>query len=126
MNRILSGIVFATVVSFAGAAQAADIPARMPVKATPNEVVAYNWGGFYTASTLGGGWQNIDGHNAAGGRHNTDGSRAWTGSVVGLQGQWSNWVLGVEGSYSAPFSSKFDSTTGRHRGLHRRRSRRRL
>ena len=69
MNRILSGIVFAAVVSFAGAAHAADIPARMPAKATPNEVVAYNWGGFYTASTLGGGWQNIDGRTIAGTHH---------------------------------------------------------
>ena len=75
MNKILSGIVFAAVVSFAGAAQAADIPARMPVKATPNQVVAYNWGGFYTASTLGGGWQNIDGRSIGGLVHNTDGSR---------------------------------------------------
>ena len=113
MNRIFSGFVAAALVSFAGAAHAADIPARMPVKATPNQVVAYNWGGFYTASTLGGGWQNIDGHSTVvGSRHNTDGTRAWMGSVVGLQGQWGNWVLGVEGSYTAPLSNKFDSSLG--------------
>src|SRR6185295_18604671 len=113
MNRIFSGFVAAALVSFAGAAHAADIPARMPVKATPNQVVAYNWGGFYTASTLGGGWQNIDGHSTVvGSHHNTDGTRAWMGSVVGLQGQWGNWVLGVEGSYTAPLSNKFDSSLG--------------
>ena len=45
-------------------------------------------------------------------RHNTDGTRAWTGTVVGLQGQWGNWVLGVEGSYTAPLNIKFDSSLG--------------
>jgi outer membrane immunogenic protein len=110
MNKFLSGVVAIAAVSFAGAAYAADIPARMPAKVTPNEVVAYNWGGFYTASTIGGGWDSIDGRSTGGLVHNTDGSKGWTGSVVGIQGQWSNWVLGLEASYSAPFDSKYESS----------------
>ena len=111
MKTLFAGLVGAMAV-FAGPALAADIPARMPVKGPPAQVVAYNWGGFYTATTVGGGWQHIHGVDAAGLIDNTHGSRGWTGSHVGLQGQWGNWVLGVEGGFLAPFGHRFNSSAG--------------
>ena len=109
MKKFLAGIIGAA--AFAGNALAADLPARVPYKATPNEVVAFNWGGFYTASSLGGGWQHING-TVGGLADNTRATNAWSGSHVGIQGQWGNWVLGVEGSYSSPLNGKFASSVG--------------
>ena len=111
MKNLFAGMIGA-VAPFVGPALAADVPARIPVKATPNQVVAYNWAGFYSATSIGGGWQNIDGRSAAGGIDNTHGSRTWTGSSIGVQGMWGNWVLGVEGSYNTPLTNKFDSSAG--------------
>ena len=110
MKKFLAGVIGAA--AFAGNALAADLPARVPLKATPNEVVAYNWSGFYTASSLGGGWQNIDGVTIGGLADNSRTSRGWSGSHVGLQGQWGNWVLGVEGSYASPLDGKFSTSAG--------------
>jgi len=99
---------------FAAPAIAADIPARMPAKAPPAAVVAYNWSGFYTATTVGGGWQEIDGAFTSGIPHRTRATRFWTGSHVGYQVQLPNrWVIGIEGGYSAPWDKKYaTSTTG--------------
>ncbi len=44
MKKFLAGIIGAA--ALAGNAFAADLPARMSLKATPNEVVAFNWAGF--------------------------------------------------------------------------------
>jgi outer membrane immunogenic protein len=110
MKKIFAGIIGAAA-ALAGPAWAADIPARAPARVVPTQVVAYNWGGFYTASTLGGGWQDING-SLAGLTHNTHGNRWWTGSHIGIQGQWGNWVLGLEGSYTTPLSRSFDTSAG--------------
>jgi outer membrane immunogenic protein len=94
---------------------AADIPARMPVKAPAAVVAAYDWSGFYTATTIGGGWQDIDGvWVAPPDLHRTSATRFWTGSHVGYQVMMPNrWVIGVEGSYSAPWDKKYaTSSTG--------------
>src|SRR5690349_19042682 len=111
MKRFFVGAIAATGL-FASFAYAADLPARRAEAITPAQVVAYNWSGFYTATTVGGGWQHIHGSDAAGGIDRTSGSRGWTGSAIGIQGMWGNWVLGLEGSYSTPFSHKYDSSTG--------------
>jgi len=111
MKKFLAGIIGATA-AFAAPALAADIPARRTVVAAPAQVMAYNWGGIYTASTLGGGWHDINGTTAAGLVDNTHGSRGWTGSHIGIQGQWGAWVLGVELGYTTPLSRKFDTSNG--------------
>lgn len=112
MKKFIAGVVVA-VAALAGPALAADIPVRAPAKA-PAMVVpaAYNWSGFYTATTLGGGWQHINGVDAAGLTSNSEGTRWWMGSHIGYQWQWSNWVLGVEGGFIEPFGHRFDSSTG--------------
>jgi outer membrane immunogenic protein len=110
MKKLFAGVIGA-MAALAGPALAADIPARMPAKAPPAYVAAYNWGGFYTASSIGGGWQEING-SLAGLVHNTDGTRWWTGSHIGIQGQWGNWVLGAEVGYTTPLNRRFDSSVG--------------
>jgi len=108
---ILSAVVAGTML--AGPALAADMPARMPVKAAPAAVIAaYNWSGFYTASSIGAALQDIDGvfNLPPPDVHNTSSTRAWTGSHVGYQWMLGSWVAGVEGSYYTPLSRKFDSS----------------
>jgi outer membrane immunogenic protein len=98
--------------AFAGhGALAADLPPSMPVKA-PAQVVAYNWSGIYTASSIGGAGREAKGTflDTPGSAFNTDPWRGWTGSAIGVQQQWGNIVLGVEGSWNTPLSNKFDSS----------------
>ena len=113
--------IFATVIGaaavlaipgFSISAQAADIPARMPAKVEAFVPAAYDWSGIYTATSIGVGWDNINGSTAGGATANTSGTHGWMGSHIGYQHMWGNWVLGVEGSYSTPFTSKSDNTAG--------------
>ncbi len=53
LRKIL--LASAALVAFAGAASAADMPARMATKAVPY-VALYNWTGFYVGANLGYGW----------------------------------------------------------------------
>ncbi|MEX2035430.1 MAG: outer membrane beta-barrel protein [Xanthobacteraceae bacterium] len=85
----------------AGPAMAAD----MPVKAkTPAAVVAYNWSGVYVGVNVGGGWADVDRFypQAIGGplTASTRVDGALVGFHAGAQGQWGNWVLGIEVAFS--------------------------
>ena len=57
MHRLL--VAFLAAIAFAGSALAADMPARMPVKA-PIIVPPYNWTGFYVGLNIGGSWGKQD------------------------------------------------------------------
>jgi outer membrane immunogenic protein len=87
----------------AAPALAADIAAR-PIAKAPAMVApaAYNWSGFYTASSIGGAWYVLP---PFGDNHNADDSAGIYGSQVGLQYQWNNFVVGVEGGYNTLFNS---------------------
>lgn len=111
MKRIFASTMGAMAL-LAGPALAADIPARAPATVTSPVFRAYDWSGFYTATSIGYGWQNIDGRTAGGATDNTSGSQGWMASHLGIQGMWGNWVLGIEGSYDTPFGSKYDRTAG--------------
>jgi outer membrane immunogenic protein len=108
MNKLLTGIIALTALA-AGPAIAADIPARAPVVRAPPPAAAFNWTGFYSATVVGGGWEEINGTfvSAPSANHNTDQSKGWWGSLYGVQYQWNNIVLGVEGGYSRPFNDDF-------------------
>ena len=112
MKNYLVGLI-AVAASIAGPALAADIPARMPVKATPNQVVAFSWAGIYTASSIGYGRERIEGNELATvtNTFNVRQSKVWTGSHIGVQGQWGNWVLGVEGAYLSPWGHDWGTST---------------
>jgi outer membrane immunogenic protein len=83
---------------------AADLPARMPVKAVPYVPAAYNWTGFYVGANLGYGWSSGSGTITIGGA-----SGPYSGSGNGLLGGVQlgyNWqagaaVFGIETDFQA-------------------------
>ena len=106
MRLLVSTALIATALSF-GAAQAADM--RRPVyKAppAPPPITIYNWSGLYIGGQAGGAFSRSDWATDAtlGGLfdNNTHEKDNWVaGGQVGWRGQWGNWVLGVEGMWSA-------------------------
>jgi outer membrane immunogenic protein len=111
MKSIFAAVIGAIALS-AAPALAADLPARMPVKAMPMPV-AYDWSGIYSSSAIGGGWSHVDGRSlATGANANTHGSDGWSGSSFGYQKQIGLWVVGLEAGYFTPFSSHNHHTAG--------------
>jgi outer membrane immunogenic protein len=108
MQKFLLGM--SALVVLAAPSMAAD----MPVKAPPAPVVeaVYNWTGFYTASTLGGGRARVFGNfvNPPPDHHNSSRSGAWYDSHVGFQYQWNRIVIGVEGTYALPLSKDYGAS----------------
>lgn len=90
-----------------GQSLAADLPARMPVKAPPLVAPAYNWNGFYVGANVGYGWDVIrsDGFNSAGvfqgnTKHYANG--VFGGGQIGYNWQFApNWLLGIEADAEA-------------------------
>jgi outer membrane immunogenic protein len=101
--------------SFATApALAADMPVKAPIAPMPT---AYNWTGFYTATSVGGMWtdQHTDWPFRTPGTLSEffDHKRStgiW-GSHAGIQWQFSNVVFGAELGYSLPFRDGISSLT---------------
>jgi outer membrane immunogenic protein len=100
MKKILGGIVSALL---AAPAMAADLPARIPVKASPAVVAAaYNWSGFYIGGHAGhasgdSDWAFINGTTTT---HKVSG---FVGGIhTGINWQFNQLVLGIEGSVSLP------------------------
>jgi outer membrane immunogenic protein len=90
------GVGLVSIVAFAGAASAADLPAKVYTKAPPIAPI-YNWTGIYVGIDAGGGWS----HNCwnvpagpSGGCH--DATNGLAGGQIGYRYQTANWVLGVE------------------------------
>jgi outer membrane immunogenic protein len=85
-----------------GAATAADLPARMPVKAAPIVAPPFNWTGFYIGANAGAIWSksSVTQTDTSGVIFPNDGTTG-TGFIGGVQAgynwQFSNVVLGVEG-----------------------------
>jgi outer membrane immunogenic protein len=82
-------LALTAVAAFTGSAYAADLPARMPMKAAPPPVVATSWTGCYLGAGGGGGMYNNDSHlvtNPGLVRASTDltqGGRGWLATVQG-------------------------------------------
>ncbi len=92
LRKIL--LASAALVAFAGAASAADMPARMPVKAVPY-VQMFNWTGFYVGANIGYGWSRTS--DDLGLLGNTNGVIG--GGQIGYNWQMNNLVLGVEADF---------------------------
>ena len=108
MKNMIAGI--AVLAGLTTAAMAADMPVKAPVMPPP---AVYNWTGIYSASSLGGGWEQITGNYVlppTTDHHTELQSRAWYDSHLGAQYQWNQFVIGVEGSYSTPISRSFGTS----------------
>lgn len=108
MKNVLVATALVTL-GFTGIASAADLQARMPVKAPPPVALIYSWTGFYLGAHAGYGW----GSNKTTvveaatplvfpiGTQSTFKSDGFLGGVqAGYNYQISNWVIGVEGDFS--------------------------
>ena len=100
MNRLLVAVAV-TALSFGPPASAAD----MAVKARPVAAIAPpSWSGFYFGGQAGYTWADADyTHTSTSGlveSFSFNPSTAIGGIHAGMQGQWANWVLGVEGSFN--------------------------
>jgi outer membrane immunogenic protein len=113
MRNAISIVTAAVALGFASNASAADLPARMPVKA-PAPVVAtiYNWSGFYIGGHVGGVWGDKHWTDtsvappASTGSHDVSGMIA--GGQIGINWQSGNWVYGIEAQAS------WSNADGRH------------
>jgi len=100
MRRLaMIGVGLASVVTFAGAATAADLPAKVYTKAPPVVAPIYNWGGFYIGLNGGGGsshncWTGGIPVPTGLGCHDATGGLA--GGQIGYRWQATNWVFGIE------------------------------
>ena len=100
--RLIGASLFVLTTVMAGAAVAADLPARPYVKAPP--VVApppFTWTGFYIGANIGGAWAGGDIiNNTTGASVGVGSSGAFIGGgQVGYNYQFApNWVVGIEGT----------------------------
>ena len=103
MRKLIAALAAAAAFGFAGAnANAADLPARMPVKAAPMVAPAYNWTGFYLGINGGWGWGTTTGDvlpRFFSGNYDIDGGLF--GGQVGFNYQFAGTplVIGVEADW---------------------------
>jgi outer membrane immunogenic protein len=122
MRRLaVIGVGLISVAGFAGAASAADLPAKVYTKA-PMVAPIYNWTGFYIGFDTGGGfsrncWNVTSAVGAPSeGCHNATGGMV--GGQVGYRWQMSNYVFGVEAQGDwANLKGSNTSATGTFGGL---------
>jgi len=101
MTKLATAIAALAVLSFGPPAIAAD----MAVNARPAAAIAPPiWSGFYVGGQAGYSWANADfTHTSTTGfveDFSFHPSSAIGGAHAGAQGQWGNWVLGLEGSFN--------------------------
>ena len=119
MKKMLIALTAAA--AFSGSAYAADLPARMPMKAAPPPVAAYNWTGCNIYGGGGYGWYQGKSREvfAATGvvfaNEGDTGGTGWMGQVGAgcdyqFAGPLGNWVIGVFGDYT------FSDVKGDHIG----------
>jgi outer membrane immunogenic protein len=98
----------------AASAFAADMPARIAKAPVAPPVVTYDWSGIYVGGAVGGAWHDTAGnfYNAPPllwGTGNSDTALIY-GGFAGIQKQWGNFVLGIEGGYNA-LDNGFNTTS---------------
>jgi outer membrane immunogenic protein len=106
MKKFLLGGI--ALIALVGAAAAADMPTRMPTKAAPNYVSAYDWTGFYLGIQGGYGSGRPD-YNvpSTGFDHSWSATGGFGGVFGGYNYQFNNnFVVGIQGEYN------FASITG--------------
>ena len=105
MKKLLLGSM-SLAAMLAGPAIAADMPVKVQA---PPPVAYYDWSGAYVGFNIGGVWTEVDRHYpnlpllGIQPDYKSKGNDAIYGFHAGAQGQWGQWVLGVEAGYSAGF-----------------------
>ena len=101
MKKVILGSM-ALAAMVATPAIAADMPVK--VKAPP-PVVVYDWSGAYVGFNIGGAWYDVERTypNLFGASIKSSNEDVIYGFHAGAQGQWGNWVLGIEAAYSGCF-----------------------
>jgi outer membrane immunogenic protein len=99
MKKYLLGSAALVALAIATPAAAADMAARMPMKAPPMVAPVWNWTGFYVGINGGYGWgkSQWDLRTAPFGNegsHSTDGGTV--GGQIGYNWQFGGWVFGLE------------------------------
>jgi outer membrane immunogenic protein len=116
MRRYL-GWAFASAISLGFSGLGGAMAADMAVKARPMApavAAIYDWSGIYVGGAVGGEWDTTGGnfYNAPGFFWRTDrDSRLIYGGFAGIQKQWGNFVLGIEGGWNG-LDNGFNSTVG--------------
>jgi outer membrane immunogenic protein len=115
MKRILIGAALSGLIAVP--AMAADMPARMPVKAPlPAAVAYYNWTGFYVGGHAGYGWGDSDFFFPGPDTATSHRVRGFVGGAhAGLNWQINQFVLGIEGAVSL---DKLDGSSTCPSGIH--------
>jgi outer membrane immunogenic protein len=101
-TKILSLLAVTASLGFAQAASAADMPTKMPVKATPMAAPAYSWTGCYIGAQGAYKFGDTTPYNPAAGANwtnNFDFNGFVGGGTVGCNYQINAWVVGVEGDW---------------------------
>src|SRR4051794_11414727 len=107
MRKIMYGAAAAALL-LATPAFAADLGARLPVKAPPAYVAAYSWTGFYLGVNIGGGFARAeDAGTVFNGAGAAIGTFSWSerlngvigGGQIGYNWQTGNLLFGVEGDF---------------------------
>lgn len=96
MKRVLLAGAGLMALVAAQPAAAADLPARMPVKAPVAVIQGYDWSGFYIGINGGGAWGRSDFTSVTGPGVAFDVNGGLVGGQIGVNWQWTNWVFGIE------------------------------
>jgi outer membrane immunogenic protein len=100
MKRILLGCAAVVVVAgISGAAAAADLPRRMPMKAPVYAPMLFSWTGLYLGINAGGDFGKSRWNNTAAPAlpNSFNVSGAMVGGTIGYNWQFNQWVAGLEG-----------------------------
>lgn len=111
MRLTVGALISAGALAFSFAASAADMPARITKAPVVAPAPYYNWTGLYSATGLGGAWNDIHGTLVATSDPiSTSGTKFNYASMIGAQYQWGHWVLGVEAAYNKLLNKDYDQT----------------
>src|SRR4051812_41809777 len=96
MKNLLLGSV--ALIVWAGGANAADLP-RMPLRAAPAQVVAYDWNGFYLGGYFGDALNESKARTSTSIGVNSLNQKGFTaGAALGYNWQFApTWLFGLEG-----------------------------
>jgi outer membrane immunogenic protein len=109
MNKLLSALAAGLMAIVCAPANAADLPARMPVKAPPIVASVYNWTGFYVGVHAGYAWGELTSANDPTIDHEPSGGLF--GGQIGYNWQFNKIVFGIEADMAYSTVDGEDTTT---------------